>query len=37
VERELEIAWKRGVAEQQISLMDQFGARVVQGPAWPPV
>jgi hypothetical protein len=36
-ERELEIAWKRGVADQQVSLMDQSGARVAQRPTWPPI
>jgi len=36
LERELEIAWKRGVADQQVSLMNQFGARMAQT-AWPPI
>lgn len=37
VERELEIAWKRGVAAQRISLMDSSGKHQPQGRAWPPV
>jgi len=36
VERELEIAWQRGVADQQISLMDEHGAKVAQT-TWPPI
>ena len=37
LERELETAWKRGVADQHISLMNQFGVRTVQKPTWPPI
>jgi hypothetical protein len=37
LERELEIAWKRGVTEQQISVADQFGTRKVPNPTWPPI
>jgi len=37
LERELEIAWKRGVADGHISLMNQFGVRMVQKPNWPPI
>jgi hypothetical protein len=36
LETELKIAWQRGVAEQQISLMDERGARMAAGAAWPP-
>ena len=37
VERELEIAWKRGVADCRILLVDQAGVRVPPKPAWPPI
>ncbi len=37
VERELEVAWRRGVAAQQISLLDQSGVRKEKNPVWPPV
>ena len=37
VERELEIAWRRGVAEYQILLVDHAGVRVPPTPAWPPI
>ncbi len=36
-ERELEIAWTRGVADHEISLTDSSGVRVAQHPSWPPV
>jgi hypothetical protein len=36
LEPELKIAWQRGVAEQQISLMDARGARMPAGAQWPP-
>jgi hypothetical protein len=37
VERELEIAWKRGVADCRILLVDQAGVRVPPKPTWPPI
>jgi hypothetical protein len=36
MEAELRTAWQRGVAEQQISLMDERGGRMAAGAAWPP-
>jgi hypothetical protein len=37
LERELEIAWRRGVAQQQISVVDQAGNRQPPKASWPPV
>ena len=37
LERELEIAWRRGVAQQQISVVDQAGNRQPPQASWPPV
>jgi hypothetical protein len=37
LERELEIAWKRGAEDLQILLVDQSGVRVAPKPTWPPI
>ncbi|MBV9549197.1 MAG: cupin-like domain-containing protein [Alphaproteobacteria bacterium] len=37
MERELAMAWKQGVAAQQVSLIDHSGRRVADKPTWPPI